>query len=64
MYTLSIIIVSWNVSDLLKKCLHSLYKYTQGIDFEIFVIDNASADDTVLMIKKEFRAWLRSIIFL
>jgi len=43
---LSIIIVSWNVADLLKKCLVSIYQYTQGISFEIFVIDNDSQDET------------------
>lgn len=51
---LSIIIVTWNVKDLLKKCLHSIYQHTQGIDFEIIVIDNASKDNTVLMIVQEF----------
>ena len=51
---LSIIIVSWNVANLLKTCLNSIYKYTRGISFEIFVIDNASADNTVEMVKKKF----------
>lgn len=51
---LSIIIVSWNVADLLKKCLDSIYKYTQGISFEIFVIDNASSDNSVAMIQENF----------
>lgn len=53
---LSIIIVSWNVSELLQKCLKSIYEETQGLSFEIFVIDNKSNDDTVLMINKEFPA--------
>jgi GT2 family glycosyltransferase len=51
---LSIIIVSWNVSDLLKKCIDSIYKHTQGISFEVFVIDNASADKTAEMVKGSF----------
>jgi len=51
---LSIIIVSWNVSNLLKKCINSIYKRTQGISFEVFVIDNASADNTVQIIRKNF----------
>lgn len=51
---LSIIIVSWNVADLLKKCLDSIYKYTQGVSFEIFVIDNASSDNSVAMIQENF----------
>jgi GT2 family glycosyltransferase len=53
---LSIIIVTYNVRDLTRKCLASIYKYTQNIDFEVFVVDNASKDGTVEMIKKEFKA--------
>ena len=51
---LSIIIVSWNVSSLLKKCLTSIYKYTHDLDFEIWVVDNASADGTLAMLKRFF----------
>lgn len=50
----SIIIVSWNVNSLLKKCLSSIYAYTKNIDFEVFVVDNASTDNTIESIKKEF----------
>ena len=51
---LSIIIVSWNVRELLKKCLNSIYKHTQGIYFEIFVIDNNSSDETAVTVKQNF----------
>jgi GT2 family glycosyltransferase len=51
---LSIIIVNWNVKDLLRKCLQSIYKQTQGIEFEVFVIDNASKDGSAQMVLKEF----------
>lgn len=51
---LSIIIVSWNVKDLLLKCLHSIYQHTQGIDFEIIVVDNDSKDNTVLIVAQNF----------
>ncbi len=50
----SIIIVSWNVRDLLKKCLESIFKYTKEIDFEVFVVDNLSGDGTIDMIQKKF----------
>ncbi|OGG87457.1 hypothetical protein A3B87_02105 [Candidatus Kuenenbacteria bacterium RIFCSPHIGHO2_02_FULL_39_13] len=51
---LSIIIINWNVRDLLKKCLISIYQYIQNIDFELFVVDNASKDGSLAMIQKEF----------
>ena len=51
---LSIIIVSWNVKELLKKNLKEIYQNTKNISFEIFVIDNNSQDKTVEMIKKKF----------
>jgi len=51
---LSIIIVSWNVKKLLKQCLNSIYQYTKEINFEIFVVDNNSQDQTVTMVKKCF----------
>lgn len=51
---LSIIIVNWNVKDLLKKCLESIYRETKGASFEIFVVDNASTDGSVEMVKQNF----------
>lgn len=51
---LSVIIVNWNVSDLLKRCLWSIFQNTDGITFEVFVVDNASADDSVEMVRTEF----------
>lgn len=51
---LSIVIVSWNVKDLLQVLLKSIYQYTQGITFEIFVVDNNSSDGSVEMVAKQF----------
>ena len=48
---LSIIIVSWNVREKLKDNLRALYE-SQDADFEVFVVDNNSADGTVEMVKK------------
>lgn len=41
---LSIIIVNYNVTQLLRNCLVSIQKYVDGIDYEVIVIDNASSD--------------------
>lgn len=50
----SIIIVNYNVKDLLEACLASIYKFTVGCSFEIIVIDNNSSDESVLAVKKIF----------
>lgn len=51
---LSIIIVSWNVKDLLRQCLRSIFLEQGSLNLEIIVVDNASKDQTVEMVKKEF----------
>ncbi|NQU77333.1 glycosyltransferase family 2 protein [Candidatus Falkowbacteria bacterium] len=43
---LTIIIVSWNVKDLLKSCLESIAKAQGSLNLEVFVVDNASTDGT------------------
>ncbi|KPJ66652.1 MAG: hypothetical protein AMJ43_07425 [Coxiella sp. DG_40] len=50
----SIIIVNWNTRDILKDCLNSVYEQTQGIKFEVIVIDNHSTDGSAEMIKNKF----------
>ena len=41
---LSVIIVNYNVTQLLRSCLLSLQEYVQNIEYEVLVIDNASTD--------------------
>jgi GT2 family glycosyltransferase len=54
---LAIIIVSWNVRDLLRACLSSLQRYpaTQHAQ-RIVVVDNASTDESAAMVRQEFPA--------
>ncbi|HML74982.1 MAG TPA: glycosyltransferase family 2 protein [Anaerohalosphaeraceae bacterium] len=51
---ISIIVVNWNTRDILKDCLRSVYEQTQDISFELIVVDNASSDSSVSMVKSEF----------
>lgn len=47
MIHLTIIIVSYNTKDLLKKCIESMHKYLPKSLFELIVVDNASTDGTI-----------------
>src|SRR5581483_4421831 len=51
---LSIIIVSWNTRQLLQACLTKLGAEIKGMDAEVFVIDNASADGSAAMVAEQF----------
>jgi len=50
---LSIIIVSYNTADLISSCLSSI-EATQGLQLEIFVVDNASIDGSVDVVRRRF----------
>jgi len=49
----SIIIVNWNAKKYLKSCIDSLLAQTYQ-NYEIIVVDNASTDDSVKFLEKEF----------
>ena len=57
---LSVIIVSYNVCRFVAQCLDSVQKASSGIDAEVFVVDNASADDTVSYITQHY-PWVKVI---
>lgn len=51
---LSIIIVNYNVTQLLRNCLFSIQKYVSDVDYEVLVIDNASPDSSWKNLISEF----------
>lgn len=51
---ISVVIVNWNTKSILRDCLKSVYEQTKSVNFEVIVIDNASADGSVDMIKNDF----------
>ena len=57
---LSIIIVNWNVRDLLRDCLRSIDVGRGALSVEVIVVDSASADDSVAMMRDQF-SWVRLI---
>jgi len=57
---LSIIIVNYNVKHFLLQCLQSVQKAISGMNAEVFVVDNASTDDSVEMLKEKF-SWVHLI---
>lgn len=56
----SIIIVTWNVENIIEKCLESLFKYAD-LDNEIIIVDNASSDNTCAIIKNRFNDQVKLI---
>ncbi len=58
MTTLAIVIVSWNVRELLRRSLRAVAASMagSGIPYQIVVVDNASGDGTPAMLRAEFPA--------
>jgi Predicted glycosyltransferases len=51
---LSVVIVSYNVQELLRQCLRSVLEALEGLEAEILVVDNASTDGTVEALAPQF----------
>jgi GT2 family glycosyltransferase len=51
---ISVIVVSWNTRELLRACLSSLLAELDGVDSEVFLIDNDSADGSAEMAATNF----------
>jgi len=61
MKDLSICIVNYNTPDLTSKCIESIQKHTKDINYEIIVVDNASKDKSVKILKERFGAGIKLI---
>ena len=51
---LTIIIANYNTRDLLHSCLDSIFRYTDGISFEVVCVDDASPDGSADMVAEQF----------
>jgi len=50
----SICIVNWNVRDYLDRCLRSIKETTAPLSCQIIVVDNASSDNSLDMLKQKY----------
>jgi GT2 family glycosyltransferase len=51
---LSIVIVNYNVRFFLEQCLYSVRKALEGIEAEVFVVDNNSVDGSCALVREKF----------
>ena len=51
---ISVIIVSYNVCQLLDECLQSVERALDGVEGDIFVVDNRSTDNTVETLRPKY----------
>lgn len=51
---LSVIIINWNTCELLNRCLASLYENITDLNYDIWVVDNASTDGSLNMVRSFF----------
>jgi len=58
---LSVVIVSYNVRSYLEECLKSVQEALEGIEGEVFVVDNHSDDDSVEIVRQVY-PWVNLIV--
>jgi GT2 family glycosyltransferase len=56
----SVIVVNYNVRDLLEQCLRSIHRACEHLDAEVLVVDNASRDSSSQMVEDKF-PWVQLI---
>src|SRR4030095_11636089 len=55
---LSIILVNWNGGEVLRRTIRSIVEYPPSVDYEVIVIDNASTDESVAILRASDSAGL------
>lgn len=53
-HKISVIIVNYNVEFFLEQCLNSVRKALNGVNGQVFVVDNNSIDGSVEMVRRKF----------
>jgi N-acetylglucosaminyl-diphospho-decaprenol L-rhamnosyltransferase len=51
---LSVVIVCWNGVELIGQCLHSIFKGTDDLEFEVIISDNGSTDNSVEFVRHAY----------
>ncbi len=51
---LAIVIVNYNVRELLRACLQSIPTGTEGLSTVVYVVDNRSSDESAAMVRQDF----------
>jgi GT2 family glycosyltransferase len=51
---ISIVIVSYNVKEYLRKCLETIFQHSGSLHVETIVVDNRSEDGSAEMVRTEF----------
>ncbi len=58
---ISFVIVNWNTRQLLLDCLASIRDTVSGFEYEVFVVDNGSADGSQQAVREQFGAMVQLI---
>ena len=51
---LSVIIVNYNVKAYLEQCLRTVFEALNGMEGEVFVVDNLSTDGSAEMVREKY----------
>jgi N-acetylglucosaminyl-diphospho-decaprenol L-rhamnosyltransferase len=54
MHDLGVVILNWNTCDYLRRCLETVLASEGDFTFRVIVVDNASSDNSVAMVKESF----------